>query len=103
MLEFTSYFRLCQTRLHRVLAPLPQPSASTRSAPEPLCVLFSKEPLPLFRAIHGEAIASFQDLRRAARKLDDALDEQRIVWLDGRHLPNAILISPSAKVQAVTQ
>ncbi|HSN56673.1 MAG TPA: hypothetical protein VLT32_18530 [Candidatus Sulfomarinibacteraceae bacterium] len=53
------------------------------------------EPLPGW----GEArpVDTVDDLVRAARRLQDALDDQRIVWLAGRRLPQEIGLSAEAK------
>ncbi len=50
----------------------------------------------------GEDVHHFRGLQSAARRLADRLDRQRIVWLEGRHLPNAIRITQAAK-QRVAQ
>ncbi|HZF07954.1 MAG TPA: hypothetical protein VFE33_04100 [Thermoanaerobaculia bacterium] len=42
-------------------------------------------------------ISSFSDLRRAFDRLDADLASQRIVWLDGRHLPQGIALSKAAE------
>ncbi len=49
----------------------------------------------------AERITSFQDLRRAVRKLQKRLDEQRVVWIDGRHPPESIRLAESAKAERV--
>jgi predicted hotdog family 3-hydroxylacyl-ACP dehydratase len=46
----------------------------------------------------GRDIVNFRQLQSAARDLKDALDHQRIVWLEGLFLPNEIDISPSAPI-----
>jgi hypothetical protein len=42
-------------------------------------------------------VDTVDDLVRAARRLQSALDDQRIVWLAGRRLPQEITLSPEAK------
>ncbi|MFL6259733.1 MAG: hypothetical protein ACJ76Y_08480 [Thermoanaerobaculia bacterium] len=50
-----------------------------------------------------EDISSMPKLETAVNKLKAELDSQRIVWLDGRHLPQAIALGPEAKgVEMVT-
>ena len=46
----------------------------------------------------GEArpIASLTDLGAAAAELQNALDRQRILWVEGRHLPQTIQLAPGA-------
>ncbi len=47
-----------------------------------------------------QTIVSPGELRRALAHLRDTLDRQRIVWLDGSHLPHQVELSPRAgKVQ----
>lgn len=45
----------------------------------------------------GEEVPHFRALQGAARRLSAALDEQRIVWLEGLHLPNAVEITQEAR------
>lgn len=40
-------------------------------------------------------------LRRAVERLRGDLDTQRIVWLEGRHLPTAVTLAPAATVTEV--
>jgi hypothetical protein len=50
-----------------------------------------------------EDISSMPKLEAAVSRLKAELDSQRIVWLDGRHLPQAIVLGPEAKgVEMVT-
>ncbi len=44
-----------------------------------------------------EVITRLDDLRAAADKLAKALDRQRLVWLDGVHLPQKIELAPGVK------
>jgi hypothetical protein len=44
-----------------------------------------------------EDVSALSDLRRAIGRLKDDLAAQRIVWLDGRHLPQGIALSPEAE------
>jgi hypothetical protein len=44
-----------------------------------------------------QEVATFSDLTHAFDRLATDLPAQRIVWLDGRHLPQAITLSPTAK------
>jgi hypothetical protein len=44
-----------------------------------------------------EDISSLPRLEAAVARLKAELDSQRIVWLDGRHLPQAIALGPQAK------
>jgi hypothetical protein len=44
----------------------------------------------------GEDISVAHNLYRAARELRELLDSQRIVMVDGRHLPQSIALSPKA-------
>ena len=48
-----------------------------------------------------ENMSSFGDLKRAWRSLEKSLNRQRIVWLEGLHLPNAVEIAPDARVESV--
>ena len=41
-------------------------------------------------------IEDFDDLARATRRLRHLLEEQRIVWVGGRHLPQAFELGPDA-------
>ena len=34
---------------------------------------------------------------QAVSRLREALDSQRIVWLNGRHLPQTVALTPAAK------
>ncbi len=47
----------------------------------------------------GEEITSFPRLLKAARRLDEELSRQRIVWLEGLHLPNQIKITSAARLE----
>lgn len=49
----------------------------------------------------GENVSDFRNLQNAARRLAGSLDRQRIVWLEGLHLPNAIRTTEQAKIEAV--
>lgn len=49
----------------------------------------------------GEQIGNFRNLQRAARRLEKALESQRIVWLEGRHLVNRIELTPDARAETV--
>lgn len=51
----------------------------------------------------GAEVDDVVALRRAARRLKQALDQQRVVWLDGRHLLDRIQIAPHADVGAVAR
>ena len=44
-----------------------------------------------------EDISTMPKLEAAVSRLKAELDSQRIVWLDGRHLPQAIALGPEAK------
>jgi hypothetical protein len=43
-----------------------------------------------------EDISNLSRLEAAVSRLRSELDSQRVVWLDGRHLPQAIALSPTA-------
>jgi hypothetical protein len=45
----------------------------------------------------GEDISTLQKLEQAVARLRTALDSQRIVWLDGRHPPQSIALTPAAQ------
>jgi hypothetical protein len=45
----------------------------------------------------AEDISSVYKLSAAVARLRAELESQRIVWLEGRHLPQAIALSPSAQ------
>jgi hypothetical protein len=45
----------------------------------------------------GEDISTLDLLEQATTRLRTALDSQRIVWLDGRHLPQSIALTPAAR------
>ena len=51
----------------------------------------------------GEAaqISDYGDLKRAWRSLEKSLQRQRVIWLEGLHLPNAVKIAQSAGVEPV--
>ena len=51
----------------------------------------------------SEEISSYGDLKRAWRALEKSLNRQRVVWLEGIHLPNAVEIAPNARVEAVAR
>lgn len=44
----------------------------------------------------GEDVHTRAALRAAVKSLEAALDEQRIVWVEGAHLPQSIAVSPMA-------
>lgn len=44
----------------------------------------------------GEDVHTRSELRTAVKALEAALDEQRIVWVEGAHLPQSIAVSPKA-------
>ena len=44
-----------------------------------------------------EDISSRPRLNEAVRRLREELDAQRIVWLDGRHLPDSVALTPAAE------
>jgi len=48
-------------------------------------------------------IESFDDLSRATRRLRYQLDEQRIVWVGGRHLPQELELGPAAQGISLVQ
>jgi hypothetical protein len=45
----------------------------------------------------GEDISTIEKLEQAVDRLRTALDSQRIVWLEGRHLPQSIALTPAAR------
>jgi len=51
----------------------------------------------------SEVITNYRDLARAERKLEKDLDQQRIVWFEGTHLPNSIRISDTADVEGISE
>lgn len=46
-------------------------------------------------------ISGYGDLKRAWRSVEKQLGRQRIVWLEGIHLPNAVRISQGTSIRAV--
>jgi len=44
----------------------------------------------------GTEVSTFSKLARAVAEVREELEAQRIVWLEGRHLPQAIYLSPAA-------
>lgn len=48
-----------------------------------------------------EVLSSLKDLRRAARRLDQDLQHQAILWVEGRHLPQSLALAPGAAVEPV--
>jgi hypothetical protein len=44
-----------------------------------------------------EVLSTLGDLSSATRRLTKAVEKQRIVWLEGRHLPQSISLSPKAR------
>jgi hypothetical protein len=44
----------------------------------------------------GTEVSSITKIRKAFSRLEKDLETQRIVWLDGRHLPQSIELSPAA-------
>ncbi len=52
---------------------------------------------PAVKAWGGaEDVSSIPRLSRAVARLRSELDSQRVVWLDGRHLPQSIALAPAA-------
>jgi hypothetical protein len=51
----------------------------------------------------SEAIGNYRELARAERELEKDLEQQRIVWLEGTHLPNSIRISDTAEVEGISE
>ena len=51
----------------------------------------------------AEEISDYGDLKRAWRALEKDLDRQRIVWLEGLHLPNTVQITQGAGVDPVIE
>ncbi len=49
----------------------------------------------------AERIRSFGDLKRAVRTLQKRLDEQRLVWIDGRHAPESIGLAEGAVAERI--
>jgi hypothetical protein len=45
----------------------------------------------------GEDVSTLDRLEQAVDRLRTALDSQRIVWLEGRHLPQSIALTPAAR------
>jgi hypothetical protein len=45
----------------------------------------------------GEDVSTLEKLEQAVDRLRTALDSQRIVWLEGRHLPQSIALTPAAR------
>jgi hypothetical protein len=48
-------------------------------------------------------VEDVDDLRRAMRRLRYLLDQQRIVWLGGRHLPQELTLGPAAEGIALAE
>jgi hypothetical protein len=44
-----------------------------------------------------DVLTNLDDLNDAVSRLTAAVERQRIVWLEGRHLPQAISLSPKAR------
>ena len=51
----------------------------------------------------ADVLADVGDLKNAAARLTGAVERQRIVWLEGRHLPQAISLSPKARKVALVE
>jgi hypothetical protein len=49
----------------------------------------------------GEDVRTRPAIRAAVKSLEAALDEQRIVWVEGAHLPQSIAVAPKAAVGVV--
>lgn len=49
--------------------------------------------------LDGEQIASLQDLERELREVQNDLERQRIVWVDGELLPESVDLAPGAGVR----
>ncbi|MFY9823549.1 MAG: hypothetical protein WAM82_19360 [Thermoanaerobaculia bacterium] len=45
----------------------------------------------------GEDVSTLEKLEKAVDRLRTGLDSQRIVWLEGRHLPQSIALTPAAR------
>jgi hypothetical protein len=45
----------------------------------------------------GDDVSTLERMEQAVDRLRTALDSQRIVWLDGRHLPQSIALTPAAR------
>ena len=50
-----------------------------------------------------ETVTSLRDLQRAVRRVEKDLDRQRILWVDGRHLPQELELAGDAKVESVVR
>jgi len=49
----------------------------------------------------SDTISTYGDLKQAWRALEKSLNRQRVVWLDGSYLPNAVEIAPAASIAPV--
>jgi len=70
----------------------------------PLFVWIVGEVSEPMRQVWGDGVRSIDArhrLSRAVREVSDAVDEQRIVWFEGRHLPQQIVVTGQAQVRRV--
>ena len=54
--------------------------------------------IPAIEGTEVQRATSFRQLQKAKKRLSEELDRQRIVWLEGRHLPTSIQVSATAAV-----
>ena len=65
----------------------------------PLVVwVIGDQAIPTIEGTEVERATSFRQLQKAKKRLSEELDLQRIVWLEGRHLPTSIQVSATAAV-----
>ena len=96
-----------------VLVLTERPADSSRLHPSNVRRYLEQIGVPLFvwivgdvsepmRQVWGDGVQSIDArhrLTRAVRELSDAVDGQRIVWLEGRHLPQEIVVTGQARVR----
>ena len=93
-----------------VIVPNAKPDTDTSLTPAQARRYLERLAVPLFvwnpesgRAPHLEAwgevhkVGSLKQLAAAFEELTELLDQQWVVWLDGRHLPQDIVLSPQAE------
>ncbi len=82
------------------------PEDSSRTKPEAVREYLASLRVPLFVWAVGEPVAAWgqtaniaspDDLRAAVARVRDELRSQRVVWLEGQHLPQTIALSPAAQ------
>lgn len=79
------------------VTPIAWTRAYLRALRVPLFVWAKNEKMPDPAWGKPEVLTSASDVPGAVKRLTKAVESQRIVWLEGRHLPQSISLSPAAR------